>query len=78
MTNYKKNDQMKNNRTKEQISYVYVEPVSLVGRAQVVRSRGHRFWPRLDQQRVPHVQLKAEILGLCGAEVESRVSGIYK
>ena len=44
--------------------------VFLVGRAQVVRSRGPRIWPRLGRRWVPHVQLKSEMLRLCGAEAE--------
>ena len=41
------------------------------------RSRGPRIWPRPGRRRVPHVQLKSEMLRLRGAEVERRVSRIY-
>ena len=56
----------------------FVEPVSSVGRAQGLTSIDPRFWSQPDPRRVPHIQLKSEILGLYGAEVESRVSRIYK
>ena len=52
-------------------------PVSSFGRVQVVGSRGPRIWPRPGRRRVPHVQLKSEMLCLRGAEVERRVSRIY-
>ena len=57
---------------------VFVEPVSSVGRAQVVELMGPRIWPCPGRQRVPHVQLKSEMLRLRGAEVERRASRIYK
>ena len=55
-----------------------VESVSSVGRAQGLRSRDPRFWSQPGERPVPHIQLKSEMLHLRGAEVERRVSRIYK
>ena len=60
------------------LSHCVVVPVSSFGRVQVVGSRGPRIRPWSGRRRVPHVQLKSEMLRLRGAEVESRVSRIYK
>ena len=55
-----------------------MESVSSVGRAhEVVESIGPRIWPRPGRLLVPHVQLKS-MIRLRGAEVERRVSRIYK
>ena len=55
-----------------------VGSVSSVGRAQGVGLRDSRFWSQPGRRRVPHVQLKLEMLRLHGADVERRVSRIYK
>ena len=54
-----------------------VGPVSSFGRVQVVGPRGPRICPRAGRRRVPHVQLKSEMLRLRGAEVDRRVLRIY-